>query len=468
MNRPLLVLSLAAVLALPAQAQQGLEFGPANRATPAAGANGGSALDVVVAVVDDDVITRRELDHAVQTTLRQLRQRNTPVPPPQVLEHQVLERQILLLLQQRAAERNGVTVDDQSLNAAIDSIAQRNNMSREQLKRAIERDGYSFAAYQEQVRREMLGARLRQKVVEGRVNVTDQEVDMAMGRGGGLAGGAEPATAAAPAAERELHLAQILVAAGEGASPEQVEAARVKAERVLEELKRGADFRALAVSVSDAPQALDGGDLGWRPQAQIPSAFAEAVGRLQPGQFTDLVRSPSGFHIVKLLEVRSVGEAAGPQQTQILVRHILLRSGPGMTDAQARAQLARLRARALAGEDFAALAREASVDTSSAARGGVLGWVGPKDAPPAFEAAIVGLKPGEISQPVKTNAGWHLVQVMQRRQVAAGSGGSGGGAAGKDPQREQVREALYKRKVEEEWDLWLRRLRDEAYVEIRL
>lgn len=337
----LLVLSLAT--ALGAQAQE-LRFGPSTQGAPGAE----HRLDSVVAVVEDDVITRAELDQAVRSATAQLRARGGQLPPPNVIERQVLERQILLKLEEGAAKRSGITVDDLALNATIENIAKRNNVSLDALRRSVEREGFSFERYREEIRREMLSARLRQKFVDSTIQISDQEVDLAMGHG------SITSAAAAAGERRELHLAQILVAVPENAAPERVEQAKAKAETILAELRRGGDFHQLAAAVSDAQNALDGGDLGWRPSEQIPSALSGVVQALSPGQISEPIRTPSGFVLIKLIEARNAGgtTASGPQ-----------------ADEQ---------------------------------------------------------------------------------------------------KRNEVREALFRRKVEEEWDLWLKRLRDEAYVEIRL
>ena len=262
----------------------------------------------------------------------------------------------------------------------------------------------------------------------------------------------------------EYRVAQILIAVPDDASPQRIEAAKRKAEDVLAQLRKGADFRQLAVSVSADRQALEGGDLGWRRADQLPTLFADAVPRLKPGQVSDLIRSPSGFHIVKLLEVRGGGGEARPTSTQQALvtqthaRHILLRVSPQQSDDEARQRLEQMRQRIRKGEDFAALASANSDDKASGARGGDLGWVSPGMLVPQFEQAMNALKPNEISAPFKTPFGWHIVQVQERRQ----------GQASPETERARVREALLRRRSDEEWDWVLRRLRDEAYVEVRL
>jgi peptidyl-prolyl cis-trans isomerase SurA len=470
MNKLLFSLMLCLLLSVPPlSGRTQLVFGPGPEGP-------GDALDAIVAVVNDDVITRRELEAATAVIERQLRQRKVPIPPQPVLENQVLERLILTQLQVRAAERNGITVDDATLNAAIETLAQRNNMNLNQLRQTVEKDGISFAKFRDDVRREIMGARLRQKMVDSQLQVSEQDVESLQaqlaGQGGFYAGtgdGGDGGDGGGSGGTREYHIAQILIALPEGASPQQVEAARRQAGDVLAQLRKGAEFQQLAVSVSAGRQALEGGDLGWRSADQLPTLFADVVPKLRPGQFSELIRSPSGFHIVKLLEVKGGGSAPASSRpapstdqqalvTQTRARHILLKASPQVTDDEARQRLEQLRQRVRNGEDFAALARDHSDDKVSAARGGDLGWVVPGMTVPQFEQEMKSLQPNEISAPFKTQFGWHIVQVLERRQAAASP----------ETERARVREALLRRRSDEEWELLLRRLRDEAYVEVRL
>ena len=470
MNKLLSPLMLCLLLsALPVSGRADLAFGPGPEGT-------GSTLDVIVAVVDDDVITRRELDAATARIEAQLRQRKVPIPPRPVLEKQVLDRLILTQLQFRAAERSGITVDDATLNTAIETLAQRNNMSLTQLRQTVEKDGTSFAQFRDDVRRELMGARLRQKLVDSQLQVSEQDVDSLQAQLGGRmisdgAGevGANGNEGGGSGGGREYRVAQILIAVPEGASPQQIEAAKRKADDVLAQLRKGADFRQMAVSVSADQQALQGGEIGWRRADQLPTLFSDVAPRLKPGQISELIRSPSGFHIVKLVEVRGGGGEARPAPTpqapakqalvnQTRARHILLKTSPQRSDDEARQQLEQLRQRIRNGEDFAELARADSDDKASGERGGDLGWVSPGMLAPPFEQAMNALKPNEISAPFKTPFGWHIVQVLERRQ----------GQATPEVERARAREALLRQRSEEEWELVLRRLRDEAYVEIRL
>ena len=466
MNKLLASLMLYLLLsALPILSRADLAFGPGPEAA-------GSALDAIVAVVDDDVITRRELNAATARIEAQLRQRKVPIPPRPVLENQVLERLILNQLQFRAAERNGITVDDATLNAAIETLAQRNKMSLTQLRQTVEKDGVSFTQFRDEVRREIMGGRLRQKLVDSQTQVSEQDVDSLQTQ---LAGQTTDAASMSSASgdegggARQYRVAQILIALPEGASPGQIEVARRKAEDVLGQLRKGADFGQMAVSVSASQQALEGGEIGWRSAEQLPTLFSAVVPRLKPGQISELIRSPSGFHIVKLMEVRGGGSqarsSAAPATStrqalvnQTRARHILLKTSPQRSDDEARQQMEQLRQRIRGGEDFAELARTYSDDKGSGGRGGDLGWVAPGMLVPPFEQAMNALKPNELSAPVKTQFGWHIIQVLERRQAQATP----------DTARAQTREALLRRRSDEEWELALRRLRDEAYVEIRL
>ncbi|MBL8251679.1 MAG: peptidylprolyl isomerase [Candidatus Competibacter sp.] len=442
-----------------------LVFGPGPEAP-------GSALDAIVAVVNDDVITRRELNEGMASVERQLRQRKTPIPPRPVVERQVLERMILARLQARAAERNGITVDDATLNAAIETLARNNKMTLTQMRQTVEKDGISYAKFRDDVRREIMGARLRQKLVDSQLQVSEQDVESLqtqMASQGGFGLNAEETAGGNGGGARQFHIAHILIALPESPSAQQIEAARRRAGEVLARLRKGTDFRELAISESGGPQALEGGDLGWRGLEQLPTVFAPVVPKLRPGQFSEPLRSPSGFHIVKLLDVRGGGEApvrARPASstnppgliTETRARHILLHASPQVSDDDTRRRLEQLSERIRGGEDFATLAQANSDDATSGARGGDLGWVAPGMVVPQFEQAMNALQPNQISAPFKTPFGWHIVQVLERRQARPSP----------QMERARAREALLRRRSDEDWELLLRRLRNEAYVEIRL
>lgn len=401
-------------------------------------------LDRIVAVVDDSVILQSDLDDMMATVKRQMKQEDGQMPPDDVLRKQVLERLIMMRLELQYAERTGIRVDDEALNAALNNIAQQNKMSLGDFRLALEREGFDFARFRENIRNQMIITRLQQRQANSMVTVTDQEVDNFLANEKNQGGVAD-----------EYKLAHILIAVPEGATPDKIQAARAKAQRVLNELRGGADFRKMAVSVSDDQQALEGGDLGWRSKAQIPSLFVDVITHMKPGDTSDLIRSPSGFHIIKLYDHRGSDQHT---ITQTHARHILIRTNDLVSDDDARERLAQLKQRIEGGDDFAALARAHSDDPTSAAKGGDLGWVNPGDLDPQFEEVMNGLAPGKLSEPFRTQYGWHIVQVLARREHDDSA----------EYRRNTAREMIRKRKAEEEVEVWLHRLRDEAYVEYRL
>lgn len=401
-------------------------------------------LDRIVAVVNDDVITQSELDRQMDRVRDQLQQHGTPIPPRATLERQVLERLVLMHIQLQLAAKTGIRVDDDTLNHTIKKIAAQNHLSLSKFREILERDGYPFSQFRKDIRDEITVSRLQQRQVENRITVTDREIDNYLAtqkQQGGL--------------DREYHLEHILIAVPEAASPEQIEASRKKAEKILEKLRNGANFSEVAVANSDGQQALEGGDLGWLKAGRMPTIFAGIVPGMKEGQISDLIRSPSGFHIIKLLGVRR-GKKMVIEQTH--VRHILIKPNQLVTDQEARTRLEHLRTRILGGASFAELARSHSDDKGSAANGGDLGWVNPGDLVPKFEKVMNGLKVGQVSQPFRTEFGWHIVQVLGRRKHDST----------KDIIRTKAREAIFHRKLQEEREAWLRELRDEAYVEYHL
>ncbi len=400
-------------------------------------------LNRIVAVVDEEAITSLELEKRMRAILAQLRQNGTPAPPREILQRQVLERLIIERLQLTLAANRGVRVDDETLNQVITRFAAQNKLTLPQFREALERDGIAFADFREEIRGEIIMNNLRAREVESRVEVTPQEVDELLAR---QAGNSDLDT--------EYHLGHILIAVPEGAGPEQVQVARVRTQQVLDELRGGADFRQMAISHSSGQQALQGGDLGWRKGGQLPTLFADSVLRLAPGEVSEPLRSSSGFHIIKLLDKR------GEQRqfvTQTHARHILVRSNELVSDFDARNKLSRLRERILQGEDFAALARANSEDPGSGTKGGDLGWANPGTFVGPFEQAMNDLKAGEISEPFRSQFGWHIVQVIERRQHDSTE----------ELKRSRAFETIRQRKIEEDTQDWLRRLRDEAYVEYK-
>ena len=361
-----------------------------------------------------------------------------------MLERQLLERLILEKAQLQMARDSGVRVDELQLDRAVQRIAQNNNMTLTDFRRVLERDGVPFDAWREDLREQILLSRLREREVDDKVQVSDGEIDLFLEEMK-----SQPERA-------EYNVSHVLVRIPEQASPERLEAARAKADKALAEARSGVDFASVAASYSDAPDAISGGALGWRSHERLPELFAGALAKMKAGEVSEVLRSPAGFHLVKLVDRR--GLDSGAPVTQTHARHILVRTSEVVSESEARRRLLDLRERILTGgADFAALARVHS-DDNSAARGGELDWIYPGDTVPDFERAMQELKPGEISQPVKTPFGYHLIQVLERR------------SADMSPERRrlQARQALRERKSEEAYQEWLRQLRDQAYVELRL
>lgn len=405
---------------------------------------GGS--DRIVAVVEDGVILESELEQKVSEIFHKLEQSGTPTPPEDVLRRQVLERMIADKLQLQMAERAGIKVDDETLRMAVQQIASRNGMSLDQFRRALESEGLSYADFTGQIRDEIIISRLRSSQVTSRIKVSDREIDNYLAGGGGAGGGDGGA---------EFHLGHILIATPPRASSGQLQTAYEKAMRVTAELQRGGDFKRAAVSYSNDSLALNGGDLGWRKAQDLPGQLAELVLQMREGEIKGPLRSPSGFHIIKLFGVKGSGEHTS---TKTHVRHILLKTSEVLSDDEAKQRLLALRQRLENGEDFAALARGHSDDKGSAIKGGDLGFVEPGALVAPFEEAMNKLVANELSEPVQTQFGWHLIQVLERQRQSDTS----------EFRRAQAREALVRRKSEEEAELWLRQMREEAYVEIRL
>jgi peptidyl-prolyl cis-trans isomerase SurA len=375
--------------------------------------------------------------------VRQIQRQGGQVPAVDTLSRQILERLINDLVQVQLAKETGIKVDDATLDRTIERIAQENNLAVPAFRAALERDGIRYPRFREDIRSEILVARLREREIDNGVVVTDAEVETEMAREAREATG-----------DSEYNLAHVLVVVQPQSNPQQIEQRRRRALAALSELRRGANFAQVAATYSDAPDALQGGILGWRPSGRLPQAFLAAVSRLQPGEVSDIVRSANGFHIVKLLEKRGRAAAGGVQQTR--VRHILLRAREGLTEAQARQRLAGLRERIAAGGDFAELAKTNSED-ASASKGGDLGWIAPGDTVPEFERVMNALKDGEVSQPTQTPFGWHLVQVLERRAEELSA----------DRKKITARQAIRARKADEAYQDWLRQMRDRAFVENR-
>lgn len=400
--------------------------------------------DRIVAVVNNEVITFYELRTRLAQVERQLAQQKTPLPPRDILERQMLDRMITDRVQLQLANEAGIRVDDAQLDKALERIAEGNRLGLSQFRAAIERDGIAWDKFREEVRREILVVRVREREVDNRVTVSEGEVDNYL---------SSPEHAAGA---EEFLIHHILVRIPEQASPEQINKLRAKADQALGQLKAGKPFAQVAASFSDAPDALNGGSLGWRSTDRMPALFAENVAKLRPGEATPVLRSAGGFHIVRL-EQRRGGSAAGKPVLQTRARHILIKVTEIVPDGEAKRKLDVLKDRLDHGGDFAELAKSQSNDLS-AAKGGDLGWLYPGDTVPEFEKAMDGLKPGEISAPVRSPFGWHLIQVLERRNQDASA----------ERQRLVARQALRERKVEESYQDWVRQLRDRAYVEYRL
>ncbi len=404
------------------------------------------ALDRIAAVVDEDVILQSELDRALANIKTQYSGRENQLPPDDVLSRQVLERLVLVKLQVTRAEGSGIRVSDQELNQAINSIAQQNGSNLETLRARLAQDGIDFDEFRRSVRDEIIVQRLRQSYAQSRVSVSEGEVDAAIKQ--------QAVTGT------QYHLAHILIATPDGADANQIATGKQKADGVKALLDKGElDFNAAAVRYSDSPNALEGGDLGWRSMDEIPQAFLQVMQDMKAGDVVGPLRGPSGFQLLKLVEVRDANAAASTGQTitEYHARHILVRVTDQQNDAAAKAKIDTLRARIAGGADFQAVARESSEDTNSRGQGGDLGWF-PVDAfGPDFGRQVEGVTDGNISQPFRTDAGWHVVQRVATRQTDVGV----------DNQRAQVRETIGRRKLEEEYNRFLSELRGEAYVSFR-
>lgn len=433
MNRFLLVTALlAAFSAFPSRAQ-----------APAAGA-GLQPVDRIVAVVDEDVILQSELDRALRNVMSQYAGRQDQLPPDDILRKQVLERLVLVRLQVARAQAAGITVSDGEIDQAVNGVASQNSLTLDQLRQQLARDGITYADFRSTLRDEMVSQRLRQSYAQGRINVSEAEVDAAMAtQSGGM----------------QYRLSHILVALPEGATPEQIATGQQKIDGVKGLLDKGEmDFAAAAVRYSDSPNALEGGDLGWRRADEIPTAFASTLSTLQPGQVVGPVRGPSGFQLIKLVETRKADPAAGGQVTQYQARHIFIGSADPANDAAAKAKIDTVAARLAGGADFAALAKESSTDANTKDKGGDLGWFAQDLYGAEFGQQVAALTDNQVSAPFRTQEGWHIVQRMGSRQAAA---------TADESRRAQVRESIGQRKLEDEWGRFLRELRGEAYVDIR-
>lgn len=402
-----------------------------------------AVVDSVVAVVNDDVITRNELNERLGMTIRQLQSQNTPLPSPDVLEKQTLERMINDMLQTQFAKESGIRVDDTQLDLAILRIAQQNNIpTLAEFRSNLEADGIDFKKFREEIRGEIISTRLREREVESKLVISESEVDQYLANKKNLGG-----------ADEELHLAHILVVVPEQASAEKIQAARDRAEQAIAQLNSGADFAQVAAGYSDAKDAMKGGDLGWRPAGRLPPLFAAELLKMQPGRITPLLRSPSGFHILKLVEKRSNVQTV---ITQTHARHILIKTSDTVSEGEAKSRLMEIKMRIESGADFAEQARRFSQD-GSAQQGGDLGWLSPGETVPEFEEIMNKLQPGILGA-VQSQFGWHLIEVIERKNTEISE----------KQHRQQARQAIGMFKSDEQFQDWLRQLRDRAFIEYHL
>ncbi|HYB32923.1 MAG TPA: peptidylprolyl isomerase [Steroidobacteraceae bacterium] len=404
----------------------------------------GELLDRVVAIVNDGVVLDSDLEAQIDAVSQRLQEQKLEPPPQNVLRQQVLERLVLQEIQLQHASRAGVKVTDEMVNNALQDIAKRNNLTLSQLPEALAREGIDYPAYREDIRKEITLQLLRQRDVLQHISVTPREIDQFLEK-----------QAKTPAENNEYNVSHILIAVGQEASPVQLEAAARRAQEVYERAKAGEDFAKLAVAYSNSQTALDGGALGWRKGSELPTFLTDTIAKLKPGEVSEPLRTPTGYHIIRLNEVR--GGTVNAVENQLHVRHLLMKTNELADDATVRAKLLALRERILKGEDFAAIAQVASQDPGSANDGGDLGWAGPGTFAPEFEQAIAALQDNEISEPFKTQYGWHIAQMLGHRRFDNSD----------EVRRRQAMEAIRASKADEETELWLRRMRDEAYVEYK-
>jgi peptidyl-prolyl cis-trans isomerase SurA len=401
-------------------------------------------VDRVIAVVNDEALTQYDVSEQKRVVLNQMKAQNVTPPATDVLEKQLLERLITERVLLQTAKDTGIRVDDTQVERTVARIAQENKLSADEFRKAVEREGISFAKYREDLRNEIIIQRLREREVEARVNVSDAEVDHFLATQDVQSGG-----------DVEYRLAHILVLVPEQASPEQIDVRQRRAQDALRQVRAGTDFAQVAAAFSDAPDALQGGSLGWRAPARLPTVFADPVRRMKPGDVSDVLRSAAGFHIVKLLETRSRNAPTVVEQTR--ARHILVKVNEVTSESEGKAKIERIKERIDLGAKFDDQAKVNSED-ASAAKGGDLGWLSPGDTVPDFEQAMNRLQPGDVSGPVRTPFGWHLIQVQERRTQDITA----------ERKRDQARLALRQRKSDEAFQEWVRQTRDRSYVEIKV
>lgn len=405
----------------------------------------GLMLDRVAAVVNDGVVLRSELDEQLLLIVERLQAQGVEMPPADALREQVLERLILQEIQMQRADRAGIRINDENLNQALGDVAQRNGIALAQLPAALAEQGIDYASYRENVRKEMTLQVLQQRDVIQRINVSPRELEQFLDK-----------QKSRPSELNEYNLSHILIAVPSEATPTQFQEAEAKAQDVSERARGGEDFSQLAVRYSNSQTALEGGSLGWRRGPEIPTLLADLVVGLRPGEVSEPLRTPTGYHIVKLNEIRGADQQVVIQQNR--ARHILLKPTEIQDDATVAQRLRDVRERILAGEDFGALAKTLSEDPGSGAEGGDLGWAAPGTYVPEFEQTLASLQIDEISQPFRTQFGWHIVQLLGRREFDNTE----------ELRRQRAFLQLRESKADEETELWLRRLRDEAFVDVKM
>jgi peptidyl-prolyl cis-trans isomerase SurA len=405
----------------------------------------GVLLDRVAAVVNDGIVLRSDVESQLQTVSERLQQQGQQLPPRNVLRQQVLERLVLQELQMQRADRLGLKVSDEQVNAALNDVAARNKIKFSDLPAALEAQGLNYRDYRDEIRKEMTLQMLRQRDVIARVYISPREVDQCVAK-----------RKASPNADNEFNLAHILIATPSTATEKQIAERTSRAQGVYQRAKNNEDFAQLAITYSDSGTALEGGALGWRKASQLPSFVADIIPTLQAGDVTEPIRTPSGLHIFKVLEVRGGQAATLVQQTH--ARHILMKPNEVEDDQTIRQKLEQIRTRIVNGEAFDAIASVTSEDPGSAASGGDLGWAAPGSFVPEFDKQLDALKENEISQPFRTQFGWHIVQLLGRRTYDASE----------DVTRNRCVSQLREARADEETEIWLRRLRDDAFVEYRM
>ena len=418
---------------------------PPSKVPPETVASSKALIDRIVAVVNDDVITRHELDERLTIVIRELGKQGTRLPAMEALEKQLLERIIMDKLQTQFARETGVQVDDAQLDRALQRIAQENKFaSLAEFRSRLEQDGVEYKKFREEIRGEIVATRLREREVDSKLMISEGEIENYL------------ATQARQTGKgAEYLLSHILVLVPEQASSDKIQASRDRAEKALAQLHAGADFAQVAAEFSDARDALQGGALGWRTTDRIPTLFVDALQGMKPGEVSKALRSANGFHILKLMEERS--KEAPVVITQTRVRHILIKTSELMPEMEAKKRLLEIKLRIDTGSDFAAQAKRYSED-GSAVQGGDLGWISLGETVPEFENAMNALSDGEVSDAVQSSFGWHLIQVLERRDADVSM----------EQKKAQARAAIRGLKSDEAYQDWLRQLRDRAYVEYHL